>query len=121
VGIAEWPISPGNEHQNRLLISKENLMSEPILTSPIIGGTRVENGKVLSDESSLLIDELIHHRFTRVAQRGWYLLYLDPVLGNYWELSYPQGNLHGGGPPRLDQLTASDVLDLYGSLPTTKI
>jgi hypothetical protein len=31
----------------------------------------------------------------------WEVLFLDPDDGRLWELSYPQGELQGGGPPQL--------------------
>lgn len=32
---------------------------------------------------------------------GWSQLYRDPRDGRHWELTFPQGSLHGGGPRRL--------------------
>ncbi|MHB1530434.1 MAG: Imm27 family immunity protein [Acidiferrobacteraceae bacterium] len=40
---------------------------------------------------------------------GWNTLYQDPTGGRYWELSYPQSELHGGGPPELRYLTAEQA------------
>jgi hypothetical protein len=46
---------------------------------------------------------------------GWNALYRDPNDERYWELSYPQSELHGGGPPQLSCLTADDARQKYGS------
>lgn len=36
------------------------------------------------------------------AQWGdWEVLFVDPDDGRLWELTYPQGELQGGGPPQL--------------------
>ena len=46
---------------------------------------------------------LVTRRLTLVdtSEGGWLQLYRDPRDGRYWELSFPQGSLHGGGPRRL--------------------
>lgn len=31
----------------------------------------------------------------------WTVLYQDPQDKRYWEFHYPEGELHGGGPPSL--------------------
>ncbi|MDH5177789.1 MAG: Imm27 family immunity protein [Gammaproteobacteria bacterium] len=31
----------------------------------------------------------------------WEVLFIDPDDGRFWELTYPQGELQGGGPPQL--------------------
>lgn len=42
---------------------------------------------------------------------GWEKLYRDPNDGRYWLLTYPFGELQGGGPPELihRQLSESDI------------
>lgn len=32
---------------------------------------------------------------------NWSALYRDPSDNRLWELTYPQGQMHGGGPPKL--------------------
>lgn len=44
----------------------------------------------------------------------WEVLYLDPVDGRYWELTYPEGNLQGGGPPQLKTLPIDEAKQKYG-------
>jgi hypothetical protein len=39
-----------------------------------------------------------------VTHGGWDQLFVDPRDGRYWELTFPQGSLHGGGPRRLTHL-----------------
>ena len=34
----------------------------------------------------------------------WVTLYRDDSNGSYWLMSYPQSELHGGGPPKLEQI-----------------
>jgi hypothetical protein len=48
------------------------------------------------------------------AGGGWDQLYLDPRDGRFWELTFPQGSLHGGGPRRLESVDASVAREKYG-------
>ena len=52
---------------------------------------------------------------TRIAQSadGWDTLYRDPADGRYWEHTYPQSELHGGGPPRLACVALDAVRSKY--------
>jgi len=44
----------------------------------------------------------------------WVTLYRDESDGSHWLMSYPQSELHGGGPPKLEQVTeeAASLLQL---------
>jgi len=61
-----------------------------------------ERGSV-HDEVDRRILWLVSHRLTLlgVAEGGWRQLYRDPRDGRLWELTFPHGSLHGGGPRRL--------------------
>jgi len=52
------------------------------------------------------IDGLLSNDLIEVAAAndGWRKLYRHRVTGSLWELSYPQGEMHGGGPRRLREL-----------------
>lgn len=45
---------------------------------------------------------------------AWETLYRDPDDGRYWERTFPQGELQGGGPPRLKCLTTEEAKKKYG-------
>ncbi len=47
------------------------------------------------------------------ANEGWSTLYRDSADGRLWELTYPQSELHGGGPPVLRWVTAEEIRDRY--------
>ena len=55
------------------------------------------------DEVDRRILWLVSRRLTLlgVAEGGWRQLYRDPRDGRLWELTFPHGSLHGGGPRRL--------------------
>jgi hypothetical protein len=75
------------------------------------------NGKVVNDETCERIHLLIRDRYVeKVAGGGWDTLYRDLNDGRYWELTYPQGEMHGGGPPRLTFLSMKQVREKYGDV-----
>ena len=44
---------------------------------------------------------------------GWDRLYRDPRDGRLWEHTYPQSEMHGGGPPRLAIVSAATAAAKY--------
>ena len=49
-----------------------------------------------------------------VGEGGWRQLYQDPRDGRLWELTFPHGSLHGGGPRRLECVAALVAAERYG-------
>lgn len=68
------------------------------------------------DEVTLRIHALISSYLVKLAtdRTGWEVLYRDPEDGRLWELSYPQGNLNGGGSPMLKVISIQDAQIRYG-------
>jgi hypothetical protein len=62
------------------------------------------------------IHELVRSHLSKLGcdASGWETLYVDPVDGRLWELTYPQSGLHGGGPPELRCLTRDEARRKYG-------
>jgi hypothetical protein len=58
---------------------------------------------------------LVSRRLTLlgVAEGGWRQLYRDPRDGRLWELTFPHGSLHGGGPRRLEVVTGDAANAIY--------
>jgi hypothetical protein len=52
------------------------------------------------------IDRLLTLELIKVANGadGWSQLYQHRSTGKFWELDYPESELHGGGPRRLREL-----------------
>lgn len=73
------------------------------------------NGRMLADDTCARIDWLINQGLTKIATdaSGWQILYQDPGDGRYWELTYPQSEMHGGGPPRLHYLSDEQAENKY--------
>ncbi|MFL5618611.1 MAG: Imm27 family immunity protein [Gemmatimonadaceae bacterium] len=59
---------------------------------------------------------LVSRRLTLlgVTEGGWRQLYQDPRDGRFWELTFPHGSLHGGGPRRLECVAALVAAQRYG-------
>lgn len=47
---------------------------------------------------------------------GWDELYRDPGGGRLWEPTWPQSEMHGGGPPRLTHLMIDAARSKYGAI-----
>ena len=47
----------------------------------------------------------------KIDSGGWLSLYRHRDSGEFWELSYPQGEMHGGGPRMLRRVFLSHAND----------
>lgn len=52
-----------------------------------------------------------------VDTSGWLSLYRDPATGALWEVSYPQSEMHGGGPRRLALISMDAAKVRYPAAP----
>ncbi len=88
--------------------------SETLLT----GQWLKSEGRIIADETCERIDELIRSHLTELGldSGGWDALYRDPDDGRLWERTYPQSELHGGGPPQLRCLFPDQARRKYGSI-----
>lgn len=77
----------------------------------IIGGARTDEEK----GKSVRIAWLVNNYLTKVASDGinWTVLYQDPEDRRYWELNFPNSELHGGGPPTLVCLSDEESFKKY--------
>ncbi len=83
--------------------------------SEIIGNWIFENGRMINDETSDRINWLIEDYLIFVTNGGdiWEVLYQDPNDKRYWELTYPNGEMHGGGPRKLTCLSNDLAIQKY--------
>jgi hypothetical protein len=70
---------------------------------------------VVADATEQRIEWLTKQKLKRIANdwSGWNTLYRDPRDGRLWELTYPQGEMHGGGPRRLHVLSRDEAAAKY--------
>lgn len=73
-------------------------------------------GRRVHDQVDRRIFWLVSRRLTLrgTAHGGWDQLYQDPRDARYWELTFPQGSLHGGGPRLLTCVGADVAREKYG-------
>jgi hypothetical protein len=66
----------------------------------------VQGSSVSAEGDAAKIDALLSAELIKLSATdgGWRTLYRHRLTGGLWELSYPQGEMHGGGPRRLRQL-----------------
>jgi Immunity protein 27 len=85
---------------------------ETVLTGQWI----LKDGRVVADDVSRRILSLTKSHLVEVGRdaSGWTTLYRDPSDGRYWELTYPQGELQGGGAPQLRYVTIQEAKQKYG-------
>jgi hypothetical protein len=71
--------------------------------------------KVIADDTSHRIEKLISSELTKLvsSEDGWDVLYIDQRDGRKWELTYPHGEWHGGGPPMLTCVSDDYVRTKY--------
>jgi hypothetical protein len=83
----------------------------------LVGKWINDRGKVVGDAVDQRIVWLTSKVLTRVAFHpeygAWETLFKDPDDGRYWERTYPQGEKHGGGPPRLSLISEDWAREKY--------
>jgi hypothetical protein len=62
-----------------------------------------EDGKPNARGDAAAIDEMLATKLeeVRTDSAGWVVIFRHRDTNKLWELSYPQSELHGGGPRRL--------------------
>jgi Immunity protein 27 len=82
----------------------------------LTGKWEASGGRVIADTICRRIDQLIARELVEVSRlpSGWAVLYRDPQDARLWELTYSQGELHGGGPPRLTCIPEQEARERYG-------
>lgn len=80
----------------------KNLDEKEILLKGKIFFNKTKNVFEL-DEVGKRIEYLIANFLIKVDsdESGWFVLYKNPIDNKYWELSYPDSELEGGGAPTL--------------------
>ena len=83
----------------------------------LVGKWTVQGARVLADATCERIAWLVDNCLNRIAvnkQCGdWETLYQDPDDGRYWERTFPQGEMQGGGPPQLTVMSEEAARTKY--------
>ena len=94
-------------------MQKRNIKLIKNYETQIVGEWKVVGGEVFGDDNEKRIKWLIKHHLKKVAGGGWETLFLDPTDGRYWELTFPQGEMHGGGPRLLLFMSSDEASKKY--------
>jgi hypothetical protein len=86
------------------------------------GKWELRGQQALGDATSRRIKWLINTQLVELGAdpTGWDVLYRDPGDGRLWELTYPQSDSHGGGPPRLTNIDPTSATKKYGNIDLTR-
>jgi hypothetical protein len=68
----------------------------------------IHDGRVRAVGDAPLIDDLLKNKLVEVRKGNWAVLYRHEETGEFWDLTYPQGWMQGGGPRRLRVVTSPD-------------
>ena len=81
----------------------------------LVGQWVLDDGRPVADDVSKQIVALTQSQLVEIGRdaSGWITLYRDPNDGRFWELDYPQSELHGGGPPRLRAISPEEARQKY--------
>jgi len=73
---------------------------------------------VEADNETKRIEKLIRKYLIEVsvAGDGWEKLFQDPEDKRYWELTYPESEMHGGGAPLLRNISEMEAKKKYGDI-----
>ncbi|NCT82960.1 MAG: hypothetical protein GXC94_07460 [Comamonadaceae bacterium] len=82
----------------------------------LVGKWAVRGFAPEADGTCRRIEALISNHLVEVARSkdGWSRLFRDPLDGRLWEFTYPQSELHGGGPPALLCIESAHAQVAYG-------
>ena len=82
----------------------------------LVGQWLNKGPKIVGDANCARIEKLIATHLVSLGsdESGWDALYRDPDTGKLWELTWPQSQMHSGGPPRLRHVNADEVRSKYG-------
>lgn len=84
----------------------------------LVGKWQLVNNAIEANSTCRRIERLIKDQLTKLGtdRTGWDTLYRDPQDGRYWELTYPESESEGGGPPRLTNIERSEAQRRYGKV-----
>ncbi|MFZ4796246.1 MAG: Imm27 family immunity protein [Bacteroidia bacterium] len=96
-------------------IKNTTVMAISINEKKITGSWKMVSNEITYDENSLRVFDLISNYLTKINadESGWLELYIDIKDGRYWELSYNNNNLNGGGYPCLTNLSIQEAKIKY--------
>lgn len=89
----------------------------------ITGSWNFINGQVEADEMCKVIQQLISEKLVYLSadESGWDKLYKNEIDNSLWELTYPNSDLQGGGPPKLTKVLRNKSIKQKYSFPDEEV
>ena len=81
----------------------------------IVKGTNVRGDEVCN-RIEWLVSEILEKIAISKEWGAWETPFRDPEDGRFWERTYPKGEMQGGGPPALKQLSREQAKAKYGDV-----
>jgi immunity protein 27 of polymorphic toxin system len=87
----------------------------------LFGAWKEKRDRIVADPTCERIEWLVGNHLVQLGAdaSGWDELYRDPDDGRLWELTWPQSEVHGGGPPRLTCVATEMARAKYGTVVDT--
>lgn len=84
----------------------------------LLGAWLEKRDRIVANPTCKRIEWLIANHLVQLGadSSGWDDLYRDPDDGRLWELTRPQSEMHGGGPPRLTCIPIDAARAKYGAV-----
>ena len=81
----------------------------------LVGKWIYKDGSFVKDETTNRVEWLIANHLRKIAtdKTGWDILFMNPEDNKFWELAYPQSEMHGGGPPSLINISEEEARHKY--------
>lgn len=78
------------------------------MTERLIEEFLLKGSTVVAAGDAARIDVMLRDELVKVGaeEGGWTTLYRHKTTGTFWELTYPNSEMHGGGPRQLVELSA---------------
>lgn len=84
----------------------------------LVGQWLMKKDAVVADATCARIEWLVANQLVLLGadSSGWDELYRDPDDERLWELTWPQSEMQGGGPPRLTRIAGDAAQRKYGAI-----
>jgi hypothetical protein len=102
-------------HLPTLIEKAYKIMKLTNLQNKLMGKWIYQNDTIQKDIITQQIEWLISNHLKKIAidKMGWEVLYIDPDDNRFWELTYPQSEMQGGGPPALINISKEEAEAKY--------
>lgn len=81
----------------------------------ICGNWILVDSSIEADNNTKRIEKLISDYLIEISATvdGWEMLFQDPKDSRYWELTYPESEIHGAGAPCLRNISTVEAKNKY--------